>query len=169
MIKVVYPGSFDPLTRGHINIIQRLSVMFDHVTVLVADSVRKTYMFSTDERIEMVRTEAKKFKNVTVDSHNGMTVDYAEKVGAKMLVRSIRHLNDWELEVTMAHGNRALNPKIDTMFLVTEPQLAFVNSTIVREVAINGGEVEAFVTPPVKKALMKKLAGQILKTGKKKK
>src|SRR4051812_45263110 len=103
MIKVVYPGSFDPLTRGHINIIQRLSVMFDHVTVLVADSVRKTYMFSTEERIEMVRTEAKKFKNVTVDSHEGMTVNYAEKVGAKMLVRSIRHLNDWELEVTMAH------------------------------------------------------------------
>ncbi|MEK6556655.1 MAG: pantetheine-phosphate adenylyltransferase, partial [Bdellovibrionota bacterium] len=104
MKKVVYPGSFDPITLGHLNVIERLSVMFDEVVVLVADSVRKSYMFSTAERKEMIGNEVKKFKNVTVDSHKGMTVDYAEKVGAKILVRSIRHLNDWELEVTMAHG-----------------------------------------------------------------
>ncbi len=160
MKKVVYPGSFDPITLGHLNVIERLSVMFDEVVVLVADSVRKSYMFSTAERKEMIGNEVKKFKNVTVDSHKGMTVDYAEKVGAKILVRSIRHLNDWELEVTMAHGNRQMNPKIDTLFLVTDPKLSFVNSTLVREVAINGGNMDSFVTANVKKQILKKLKSQ---------
>jgi pantetheine-phosphate adenylyltransferase len=160
MKKVVYPGSFDPVTLGHFNIIERLSGMFDEVIVLVADSVRKNYMFSTDERKDMIRTEVKKFKNVKVDSHVGMTVDYAEKVGSRILVRSIRHLNDWELEVTMAHGNRQMNPRIDTLFLVTDPKLSFVNSTLVREVAINGGNMDSFVTPNVKKQMLKKLKSQ---------
>jgi len=160
MKKVVYPGSFDPVTLGHFNIIERLSGMFDEVIVLVADSVRKNYMFSTDERKEMIRTEVKKFKNVKVDSHVGMTVDYAEKVGSRILVRSIRHLNDWELEVTMAHGNRQMNPRIDTLFLVTDPKLSFVNSTLVREVAINGGNMDSFVTANVKKQMLKKLKSQ---------
>jgi pantetheine-phosphate adenylyltransferase len=160
MKKVVYPGSFDPITLGHFNIIERLSGMFDEVIVLVADSVRKNYMFSTDERKDMIRTEVKKFKNVKVDSHVGMTVDYAEKVGSRILVRSIRHLNDWELEVTMAHGNRQMNPRIDTLFLVTDPKLSFVNSTLVREVAINGGNMDSFVTPNVKKQMLKKLKSQ---------
>lgn len=157
MKKVVYPGSFDPITLGHLNVIERLSVMFDEVIVLVADSVRKSYMFSTAERADLIRHEVKKFKNVKVDSHKGMTVEYAEKVGSRILVRSIRHLNDWELEVTMAHGNRQLNSKIDTLFLVTDPKLSYVNSTLVREVAINGGELESFVTPNVKKQLLKKV------------
>lgn len=157
MKKVVYPGSFDPITLGHLNVIERLSVMFDEVIVLVADSVRKSYMFSTSERASLIRHEVEKFKNVKVDSHKGMTVEYAEKVGAKILVRSIRHLNDWELEVTMAHGNRQLNPNIDTLFLVTDPKLSYVNSTLVREVAINGGALDAFVTPNVKEQLLKKV------------
>ncbi len=157
MRKVVYPGSFDPITLGHLNVIERLSVMFDEVIVLVADSVRKSYMFSTEERVDLVSHEVKKIKNVTVDTHIGLTVEYAKKVGAKILVRSIRHLNDWELEVTMAHGNRQLNPKIDTLFLVTDPKLSFVNSTIVREVAINSGPLDSFVTPNVQKKLEKKV------------
>lgn len=157
MKTVVYPGSFDPVTRGHLNVIGRLSQMFDEVIVLVADSIRKKYMFSAAERAALLKTECEPWKNVKVDLHQGMTIDYARAHGAKILVRSIRHLNDWELEVTMANANKKLAPDIDTLFLVTDPELAHVSSTLVREVAINHGDLSAFVTPNVEKALIERV------------
>lgn len=157
MKRVVYPGSFDPVTLGHLNVIERLSRVFDEVIVLVAESVRKNYMFSSNERAELLKIETKRWPNVKVDVHQGMTINYAKSVGAHILVRSIRHLNDWELEVTMAHANRKLDPQIDTLFVVPEPDLAHVSSTLVREVAVNHGELDSFVTPDVKRALIEKV------------
>jgi pantetheine-phosphate adenylyltransferase len=157
MKKVVYPGSFDPVTLGHLNVIGRLSQMFEEVIVLVADSVRKKYMFSASERAELLKSETKSWRNVKVDLHQGMTIDYAKKNGSSILVRSIRHLNDWELEVTMAHANKKLDPKIDTLFLVTDPGLAHVSSTLVREIAINNGDLSSFVSPAVQRALIEKI------------
>jgi pantetheine-phosphate adenylyltransferase len=158
MKKVVYPGSFDPVTFGHLNIIERLSKMFVEVTVLVADSARKKYMFSAPERAELLKNETKSWRNVKVDLHQGMTIDYARNHGSSILVRSIRHLNDWELEVTMAHANKKLDDKIDTLFLVTDPGLAHISSTLVREIAINHGDLSTFVPAKVAKAIREKVA-----------
>lgn len=157
MRKVIYPGSFDPVTLGHLNVIERLSSMFDEVTVLVADSIRKNYMFSGPERAELLKIETKKWPNVKVDLHRGMTIDYAREHGVRLLVRSIRHLSDWEMEVTMAQANKKLNPEIDTLFVVTDPGLVHISSTLVREVAVNHGELDPFVTPTVKRALIEKV------------
>jgi pantetheine-phosphate adenylyltransferase len=157
MKKVVYPGSFDPVTLGHLNIIERISGIFDEVVVLVADSARKKYMFSAPERAELLKIETKTWPNVKVDLHRGMTIDYAREHGASILVRSMRHMSDWELEVTMAQANKKLDDKIDTLFLVTDPNLGHVSSSLVREIAINHGNLSTFVTPNVARAIQEKV------------
>jgi pantetheine-phosphate adenylyltransferase len=163
MKKVVYPGSFDPVTLGHLNIIERISRIFDEVIILVADSARKKYMFSAPERAELLKMETRPWRNVKVDLHRGLTIDYAREHGASLLVRSMRHMNDWELEVTMAQANKKLDEKIDTLFLVTDPSLGHVSSSLVREIAINHGNLAPFVTPNVAKAIQEKVKSLELK------
>ena len=134
MVKAVYPGSFDPVTYGHLDIIKRASKVVDEVIVAVLVNSGKNPLFSMDERVEMLKEATKNFNNVRVATFQGLTVDFAKEVGAKVMVRGLRAVSDFESEMQIAQTNHSLNPEIDTMFFTTSLEYAFLSSTIVREV-----------------------------------
>lgn len=153
----IYPGTFDPITYGHIDVVERATELFARVIVLVARNSTKLPMFSDDERVAMIRDVFAKNRRVTVDGFEGLLVDYARRRKAKVIIRGLRAVSDFEYEFQMALTNRKLAPTIDTVFLVPHEQYTYLNSTIVREVARLGGDVADFVPPSVRKKLLAKV------------
>jgi pantetheine-phosphate adenylyltransferase len=149
----LYPGSFDPITFGHLNILDRALDVFSEVTVLVAVNPQKTPLFSLDECIEMIRDATAGRSRVRVDHHEGLLVDYARRHGIKLAVRGLRAVTDFESEFAMALTNRKLWPDFDTVFLMTRAEYMFLSSSVVRQVAQMGGDVSGFVPPCVEERL----------------
>jgi pantetheine-phosphate adenylyltransferase len=153
----VYPGSFDPITSGHVDIIHRLSDMFDQVIVLVAQSGDKAYMFTAEERAEFIRKQFAGKKNVQIDIFSGLTVDYMKSKGAKIIVRGLRAVADFEYEGTLANINKKLAPEIETFMIFSKPDYYFISSRGVKELAKNGGALSGLVPDLVIPELIKKL------------
>lgn len=152
----VYPGTFDPFTTGHLDIVERALKVFDELIVVVASSDRKNPLMTADERVTLIRKVLRSRKNVTVDSWGGLIVDYAKKAGAKSLVRGLRAASDFEYEFMMASMNRELDGGVDTVFLMTGENLYFVSSTMVKELIRFGGDATPYLPPEVKKYLRDK-------------
>lgn len=158
MTIAVYPASFDPITNGHLDVAQRAARLFDQVILAAADRPNKKLLFTTDERMEMMRIAVAHLPNVRVDSFKTLVVEYAERVGATVLVRGLRASTDFEHEFQMAHINHRLSPLIDTVCLMADQQYTFLSSSAVREIAAYGGDVTAFVPPHVAAALTRVFA-----------
>lgn len=157
MKTAIYPGSFDPITLGHVDIIERISKMFDQVIVLVSESPQKICLFSAQERQDLIKLTLSHLKNVKVDIHEGLTVDYLHRHQAKVIVRGLRAVIDFEYEMTMANMNRKLDSSIETMLVFANPEYYFVSSRGVKEVARYGGSLEGLVPKLVQEPLRKKL------------
>lgn len=149
MNKVIYPGTFDPVTYGHIDVIKRATELFDFVAVTVAVNPGKKPLFSTKERVEMLQESLKDFDNVSVDSFNGLVVDHAKAVGATGIIRGLRAVSDFEYEFQMALMNRKLAEDIATIFLMPHEKFTYLNSTIIRNLASLHSDVSDFVPPVV--------------------
>ena len=156
----IYPGSFDPITNGHVDILRRALALFDRVIVAIAENVRKQPLFSTAERAEMVRKSLGIEPRVEVDSFSGLLVDYAHKRGARVIVRGLRAIADFEYEFQFAHMNRHLAPDVETLFLMTSDDSFYVSSSLVKEVAANGGDISRIAPPAVVEALKKKFKNE---------
>lgn len=154
----MYPGSFDPVTNGHLDIIKRSSRMFDKVIVAVLVNSAKTPLFTVEERVSMLREACKNIPNVEIDSFNGLTVTFAKQKGATVMVRGLRAVTDFENEIQLAHTNFAMMPEIETVFLATAIKWSYLSSTIVKEAAYYGSDISKFVTPNVEKAVNEKYA-----------
>lgn len=152
----IYPGSFDPITYGHIDIIERASKIADKLIVAVLDNHDKNSLFSVEERLEMIKESIKNYKNIEVESFDGLLVDYAKKKNAKIVIRGLRAVTDFEYELQMAQTNRELYNEIDTVFLLTNLKYSYLSSSVVKQVASFGGDVSKFVTPFVADKLIKK-------------
>ena len=157
MKTAIYPGTFDPITYGHIDIIERSREIFDKVIVTVARNTLKHPLFTDAERVAMIKEVVKKYRNVEVDSFRGMLVSYGRKKGAIAIVRGLRAVSDFEYEFQMALMNRKLADSITTVFLMPHERYTYLNSSIVREIAMLGGDVSEFVPPVVKQRLSRKL------------
>jgi pantetheine-phosphate adenylyltransferase len=153
----IYPGSFDPITFGHIDIIKRATVIFDKVIVAVTQNLYKIPLFTEQERVEMIIESVKEMSSVQVDSFNGLLVDYALKQKASAVIRGLRAVSDFEYELQMALVNRKLDESLITVFLMPHENYTYLNSTIVKELARLGGEISCFVPAHVKYNLLKKL------------
>ena len=152
----VYPGTFDPVTYGHLDIIERASDLFDEVIIGVAVNINKTPLFSGEERKDLVSKVTSKYKNVKVEIFNGLLVDFALKRKSKVIIRGLRAISDFEFEFQMSLTNRKLAPKISTIFLMPNEKYTYLNSSLVRELAKFGGNVRSFVPPLVRKKLLEK-------------
>ncbi len=153
----IYPGSFDPVTNGHLDLIERGVRLFGHLIVAVARNIEKTTLFTTQERIELVREAVNRRSDVTVESFEGLLVDYARTRGARVVMRGLRALSDFEYEYEMAMMNRRLYPDIETLFMMTSESNFFVSSRRVKEVMRFGGDVSSLVPPMVNRRLAEKL------------
>tara|TARA_B100000378_G_scaffold135897_1_gene109727 strand:- start:1248 stop:1739 length:492 start_codon:yes stop_codon:yes gene_type:complete len=155
---VIYPGSFDPLTNGHLDVIQRAARLFDSVIVAVARNGEKQALFSPAERKTLIEHSIANLSNVSVDIFEGLLVEYVEQQSGHAVIRGLRALSDFEYEFQMALMNRSLNEKVETLFMMPRASYSFLSSHLVKEIATLGGDVSAFVTPEVKEALAGKLA-----------
>ena len=155
-VTAVYPGTFDPMTVGHIDVARRASGMFDDLVVAVAASTSKSPFFSLEERVDMATCILADLENVTVQSFGGLLVDYATELGSKVIVRGLRAISDFEYEVQIAGVNRHLAPDIETVFIAASQQYTFLSSSIVREIARMQGDVSEFVHPLVIEAFTKR-------------
>ncbi len=153
----IYPGSFDPLTNGHLDLIARGSRMADRLIVAVLKNESKQALFSVEERMEIIRETARPFGNVEVASFDGLLVDFASSHGASLILRGIRAISDYEYEQQMALMNRRLRPDVETVFLMAAEAYSFVSSKLVKEVASLGGDVSGLVPPAVEARLKAKL------------
>lgn len=149
----IYPGTFDPITYGHMDVLQRAAKLFDQVTVAVAENAGKAPLFTPEERTEMVRPNVARFPNVTVTVFSGLLVEFALHQKADAIIRGLRALSDFEFEFNMALMNRHLQPKIETIFVMPNEQFSYTSSTLVKQVAKYGGDVKHFVPPNVAEAL----------------
>ena len=153
----VYPGTFDPITYGHIDVVNRAAELFSRVIVLVAQNTTKTPLFSDDERYAMIKQVFRDRRRIRVDAFSGLLVDYARTHKADVVIRGLRAVSDFEFEFQMALTNRKLERTLDTVFLVPDEKYTYLNSSIVREVARLGGDVSDFVPPTVRRRLLAKL------------
>lgn len=158
MKKVVYPGTFDPITNGHVDLVQRACKLFDFVVVAVAASDKKNPLFNLDERVELCREVLSECKNIEVMGFNCLLKDLVEAQGAYGVVRGLRAVSDFEYEFQLANMNRALAPSMESLFLTPAEHLSYISSSLVREIASLGGDVSKFVPPVVKSALEAKFA-----------
>ena len=158
MRTVIYPGSFDPLTNGHLDLIPRAAKLCDRVIVAVAQSESKSPLFTLNERLDLVRQSVQDLPNVSTDTFDGLLVDYVERRGAQAVVRGLRAVSDFEFEFQLALMNRKLNERVETIFMMPKETYTFLSSRIVKEIARLGGDVSAFVPPQVLAALQTKLA-----------
>ena len=156
MRTAVYPGSFDPPTYGHVDIMRRAAGLFDKLIIGVGVNSAKATLFGADERVEMLQIEAENFTNVEVSTFDGLLVDFVRSKGATAIVRGLRAVSDFENEFQMALANRKLAPEVETVFLTTSPEHMFVSSSIVKEIAALGGPVDVFVSSEVAKRLLSK-------------
>ncbi|EGR2796210.1 pantetheine-phosphate adenylyltransferase [Vibrio cholerae] len=154
--RVVYPGTFDPITNGHLDLVERAAKMFDEVIIAVAASPSKNTMFTLDERVDFARQVTSHLDNVTAQGFTGLMVDFARDVDANVLIRGLRTTVDFEYEFGLTNMYRRLLPGLESVFLTPSEEHAFISSTIVREVAIHGGDVTQFVPEIVAKALHQK-------------
>ncbi|MFF2482698.1 pantetheine-phosphate adenylyltransferase [Paenibacillus sp. NPDC058071] len=152
----VYPGSFDPVTYGHIDIIRRSAKQFDQVIVAVLNNTSKSPLFSVEERKEMLREVTSDLPNVTVDSFRDLLVRYMKSRNANVIIRGIRSVTDFEYELTLASTNRLLDSEIDTIFMMTDPKYSYLSSSIVKEIAMFNGNVSELVPPFVEQRLAEK-------------
>lgn len=153
-MKAIFPGSFDPFTLGHLDIVTRASKIFDQVIVAVGDSNSKKYLLSLKKRVSLVEAETSGLKNVSVLANSGLTVDIAKKAGAQVLIRALRSSSDFDYEKPIAEANSKLWSKVETVFIIARPELACVSSTLVKEIAKNSGDLSSFVSKRVAKILM---------------
>jgi pantetheine-phosphate adenylyltransferase len=153
----IYPGSFDPITNGHVDVIARAATLFDEVIVAAAQNEAKQSLFTIEERVGMLGEVTGRFENVRVLAFNGLLVEFARKHGAVAVVRGLRAISDFEFEFQMALMNRKLEPSVETVFLTPREEYTYLSSRIVKEIARLGGPVDAFVPGPVVEALRKKL------------
>ena len=160
MRKAVYPVSFDPVTFGHLDIIERASRVVDEVIVAVLVNSSKNPLFTIEERVSMLQQVTEHFSNVRIETFQGLTVDFARKIGANIMVRGLRAVSDFESEMQIAQTNHSLNPEIDTVFFTTSLEYAFLSSTIVREVASYGSDVSNMVPDAVAKKLRERFGGE---------
>ncbi len=156
MTKAVFPGTFDPITNGHLNIIQRASKLFDEVDVLIAVNKNKKCLFSAEERLEMVKSLVGQFKNVTVHTYDGLVVKYASETGAKVLIRGIRNSNDFAYEFDLSLMNHNLDPEVETLFIPTDQKFILLKSSAIKELAQFHGDISGMVPDNVEKALKEK-------------
>ncbi|QQY80771.1 phosphopantetheine adenylyltransferase [Keratinibaculum paraultunense] len=156
---VIYPGSFDPVTYGHLDIIDRCSKKFDKVIVAVLNNKSKKNMFTIEERVELLEEVLNNYDNVEVDTFSGLLVDYAREKGCTTMVRGLRAVSDFEYEMQMALANKKLKPDIETIFMVSSGKYTYLSSSIVKEVATFGGDISCFVPHNVETALKKKVKG----------
>jgi pantetheine-phosphate adenylyltransferase len=159
MTTVVYPGTFDPITNGHRDLIERAALRFDCVIVAVAGSTSKSTTFPMDERVALAREVLADIEGVEVSGFDGLLVDFARQRGAGVILRGLRAVSDFEYEFQLASMNRRLAPGVETMFLTPAEQYAFLSSSLVREIAALGGDVSPFVHPTVEAALRRRFAG----------
>ena len=157
MRTAIYPGSFDPLTNGHLDVIERAVKLFDHVIVAVAKNESKQPLFTLEERVELVRRCIKHIPNTEVDSFDGLLVEYANQCKAQAIVRGLRAISDFEFEFQLALMNRKLNEKVETIFMMPKDTYTFLSSRITKEIARLGGDITAFVPTQVRTALLEKL------------
>jgi pantetheine-phosphate adenylyltransferase len=156
----VYPGTFDPITYGHIDVIERAAALFDEVIIAVSVSSAKSTLFTVDERIDMIRHSVKHIKNVTVTSFEGLLVDFAGSKNVDVIIRGLRAISDFEYEFQMALTNRKISEHITTVFLMPNEKYTYLNSTLVREIALFGGDVSSFVPKYVLNKLKLKAAAK---------
>lgn len=154
----IYPGSFDPITYGHIDVIERASELFSELIVVIAINSNKNTLFNLDERVEMAKESLKYLPNVKVDCHQGLTVDYARKVGAKAIIRGIRAVSDFEFEFQISLMNRKLESEVTTIFMMPNEKYTYLNSSIVRELAKYNQDTSSFVPDCVSTRLKEKCA-----------
>ena len=152
----IYPGSFDPMTNGHLDILRNGSQIFDKVIIAVSYNHNKKSFLTVDERVDLIKKCVSDFKNVEVDSYEGLTVSYAKKKGATVLLRGLRTSQDFEYELQLSQVNNSLNEDIKTVFLTTRPEYSFISSSMVRELLVNKGDITNFVPKAVNEYLIAK-------------
>ena len=160
----VYPGSFDPITMGHIDLIERALTIFDRVIVAVANNPRKNPLFSTDVRERLIRESVAHFERVEVTTFSGLLVDHMKQLGVRILIRGLRALSDFEYEFQFSHMNKRMSPGIETVFLMTSERYFYISSSIIKEVVRFGGDVSGLVPPPVEAALRERFRKSSIKT-----
>ncbi|MCP3679611.1 MAG: pantetheine-phosphate adenylyltransferase [Gammaproteobacteria bacterium] len=153
----IYPGSFDPITYGHIDLIERASKLFEHIIVTVAENGRKKCLFSAAERLDMITTVTQRFANVSVMAFDGLLVDFAKSQQCEVIIRGIRTISDFDFEFQMAGMNRHLTPEIETLFMITNNRYHALSSSLLKEIAARGKTLEQFVPPEIERALFNKL------------
>ena len=159
-VKAIYPGSFDPLTNGHLDLIERGTKIFDELVVAILRNSEKSPLFTLDERVEMLKSTTKHYNNVSIETFDGLLVDYVAKQKARVVLRGIRAISDYEYELQMALMNRKLQPQLETVFMMPALAYSYLSSRLVREIAQLGGAVTGLVPEPVEKQLLEKLNGK---------
>ena len=160
MVSALYPGSFDPVTCGHLDLVERALPLFDHLTVAVALNSTKTPTFSAEERVEMLREVLPKDSRLSVTTFSGLVVDFCREQGIGAVLRGVRTVSDFEYEYQMALTNRHLAPGIETVFVMPSVQYSYVSSSLIREIVRHGGDVTSFLPPPVERRLRARLRPQ---------
>ena len=160
MIKVIYPGTFDPITNGHTDLVERAARMFDHVVVAIAESPHKKPLLPLEQRCELAREVLKHIPNVEIVGFNILLAHFVEEQNAQVLLRGLRAVSDFEYEFQLANMNRALSPDVETVFLTPHEKHSYISSTLIREIARLDGDVKQFVHPLVDQALLKTYADQ---------
>ncbi len=156
-VKAIYPGTFDPITMGHVDVVERASRIFDEIIVAVARPRHKTALFSFEERIHLARESLKHLNNVVVKGFDGLMVEFAKREGVKVVIRGIRAVSDFDYEFKIAWMNRKLCPELETIFLMPSEEYSFLASSLVKEVALLGGDVSGMVPEVVQRALFEKI------------
>ena len=157
-IKAIYPGTFDPITYGHEDLVKRASNIFESVIVAVAYKTQKSTLFGFEDRFDMCLEVLKKYTNVKVIKLDKLTVDHANELGAKVMLRGLRAVSDFEYEVQLSNLNRAMNPKIESIFLSPDEKYSFISSSIIKDIANHGGDLKKFVDEYVEKKLIEKIS-----------
>lgn len=151
----IYPGSFDPITKGHLDVLKTGADIFDKVIIAVSNNTSKNGFLTVDERLELIKASIEGIDNVEVDSFEGLTVEYAKSRGAKIILRGLRAVSDFEYEMQLSQTNSALSEDIKTIFLITKPKYNFISSSTVKEIALMQGDISKFVPAPVNEYLKK--------------
>ncbi len=158
MAKAIYPGSFDPVTKGHLDIIIRSSKIMEHLTVAVLENPRKIATFDIEKRVEMLKLVTEPFPNVDVDYYEGLLIDYAQQKEVDIIIKGLRAISDFEFEFQMALVNQKLRPEIETLFMMTNSKYSYLSSSIVKEIAALKGDISSLVPPEVYKIIIAKFS-----------
>lgn len=156
MKKALYPGTFDPITNGHLDILKRASKIFEHVYIAVANNTSKNPFFTTEERVELIKGCTSDFDNISVDAFDGLVVDYAKKINAPVIIRGLRAISDFEFEFQMALMNRKMNSDIDSVYFMPNEKNSYLSSSVVKEIVRFNGDISKFVPENVEKSLKNK-------------